>query len=209
MIEIIKTNDMKFKKEKSIPKKRPCADRNSNFRAYEPAPRRVIKPQYFTFENIPPSTNDSHTPQFMHHTAIVDELAANKQESAALSFGPLDSTRNMILSPIGNPFLSSPTDRFPPMSAKNYGFPNSTRTYSPSNELRIRSPTQRAWEEESKPLGSTKDFFFAEMVAYKSGGVNAIPNLMESPADIRRPVPVSPHTGRPQCKHDLEKDDIA
>jgi hypothetical protein len=111
---------------------------------------------------------------------------------------PLDSSKNFMapVSPLGGMFHStSPSDRYAIPSARSYVFPNSTRAlFSPTYEsFKLKSPA-RVWDDdEFKAPGSTKDRFLAEMIAIKNGGINAIPDPSESPADIKKPIPMSPN----------------
>ena len=190
MIDIIKINDLKYRQERARCRKRLQPDsKGSNFRLYEPMqPKRIIKPQFFKFDNIPaqpetleklptPTCNDSKEPLMY----------------------PLDSSKNFLapVSPIGGMFhLASPSDRYAIPSARSYAFPNSTRAlFSPTYEcFKQKSPT-RAWDDDDafKAPSSTKDRFLAEMIAIKNGGINAIPDPSESPADIKKPIPISPN----------------
>ena len=185
MIDLIKINDLKLRQEKNKCRKRIQPDsKGSNFRLYEPLqPKRIIRPQFFKFDNIP-----------MHPEQVERLPTPTCNEVKDVLMYPLDSSKNFMapVSPMGGMFHStSPIDR----SARSYVFPNSTRAlFSPTYEsFKLKSPANGWDDDEFKAPGSTKNRFVAEMIAIKNSGINAIPDPSESPADIKKPIPISPN----------------
>jgi hypothetical protein len=187
IIGIIKSSDPKYK-EKSKYKKRLHPDKPaSNFKAYQPlqpSQKKIIKPHFFKFDNIPIDPNEKMpTPKFAQ--SYDDKFPRYDYFSYQY-----ESTKN-IVSPLGTPFpCISPTAI---VSARNCAYPvNGMILYSPSCEaLRPRSP-MTAWDDDEMKINSTRDMTTLDMAPFFNAGlISATCN--GEPAEIKKPTPLSPN----------------
>ena len=186
IIDTIKS-DAKSKQERVKAKKRLHVDKSpSSFKAYQHSPqaKKIIKPQFFKFDNIPAEANERiSTPKFAQSFE-----KSSRPDSLIYQF---DSTKNNMISPLGNPFpCESPIAI---VSTRNFVFPGSTKAlYSPSCEYMMKSPM--AWEEDGMRLNSTKDINLTEAHSFFSNGLSSHSSVMEPTFEIKKPIAVSPNT---------------
>ena len=158
MIEFIKANDFRTKSEKSTKKKKLTKQKSSDLKDFEPAPlRRVIKPQYFKFDNLPVLDKASEIGENMKYKSVcpVSHLDVDAYSGA------------YTISPMSNPFLSiSPSNIYGP-SNKQYG---TCKPYSPSNES-IKLGNDEWFQEDSKFF--SKEEFLNEINPTKSENTTA------------------------------------